>query len=333
MKKIFKWLLFLFALLVLTIFLFLFIGKAPLAKEIKWGVNFSSKYTKLLGLDWQKAYLAMFDDLGAKRIKLITYWDDLEAQQGEYFFNDLDWQTQEAEKRGVEMLLVMGMKTPRWPECHLPQWAINLPKQEQQEAILDLIKSIVLRYQDSSLIRGWQVENEPFFPFGECPWSDKEFVKKEIELVKSLDKQQRPVLISDSGENSFWLKPAQLGDVVGITLYQNVWNHEMKRYIDYPLPPVFYFRKAKLIEKLFQKKVICVELQLEPWGPVLIYDLSLEDQMRTMNLAQFKENIDFARKTGLDEFYTWGNEWWYWLKEKHNQPEIWNEAKKLFLEK
>src|SRR4030042_930971 len=110
------------------------------------------------------------------------------------------------------MRLGMGMKTPRWPECHLPQWAKGLPEQEQQEAILGLIKNIVLRYENSGSIWGWQVENEPFFPFGECPWSDSDFVKKEIELVKFLDKQQRPILISDSGENSFWLKPAQLGD-------------------------------------------------------------------------------------------------------------------------
>jgi len=26
----------------------------------------------------------------------------------------------------------------------------------------------------------------------------------------------------------------------------------------------------------------------------------------------------------------WGGEWWYWMKEKQNQPEIWQEAKKLF---
>jgi hypothetical protein len=48
-----------------------------------------------------------------------------------------------------------------------------------------------------------------------------------------------------------------------------------------------------------------------------------------MNLEKFRKNIEFAKKTGLDEFYLWGAEWWYWLKEKQNQPEIWKEAKKL----
>jgi hypothetical protein len=48
-----------------------------------------------------------------------------------------------------------------------------------------------------------------------------------------------------------------------------------------------------------------------------------------MNLEQFRENIEFARKTGLDTFYLWGAEWWYWLKEKQNNSEIWNEVRNL----
>ena len=93
---------------------------------------------------------------------------------------------------------------------------------------------------------------------------------------------------------------------------------------------IFWWRKAQLIEKIFNKKVIVVELQAEPWGPKLLYESPLEEQEKTMNLERFTANIEFAKKTGLDEFYLWGGEWWYWLKEKQNNPEIWNEAKKLF---
>jgi len=49
-----------------------------------------------------------------------------------------------------------------------------------------------------------------------------------------------------------------------------------------------------------------------------------------MNLDRFRKNIEFARQTGLSEFYLWGSEWWYWMKEKQNNPDIWYEAKKLF---
>ena len=80
------------------------------------------------------------------------------------------------------------------------------------------------------------------------------------------------------------------------------------------------------------KEVIAVELQAEPWCPNLVYDCELAEQEKTMNLEQFKKNIEFARNTGLKEFYLWGGEWWYWLKEKQNNPEIWDEARKLFTE-
>ena len=176
----------------------------------------------------------------------------------------------------------------------------------------------------------WQVENEPLFPFGECPWVDKKFLEKEIELAKSLDSKKRPIVISDSGEGSLWINAARLGDVVGTTMYRKVWFGQFGFYISYPIPPVFYWRKAQYVQKIFDKKVIVVEFQAEPWGPKLLYDSPLEEQEKTMNLERFRNNIEFAKKTGLDRFYLWGAEWMYWMKEKQQKPEIWQEAKKLF---
>ncbi len=321
-------------LILLIIFLFLmsffFVGKPPQAKKIIWGVNFSQKHAENLSLDWQKTYLALIDDLKVKNIKLATYWDLIEPEEDKYNFEDLDWQIKKAEEKGVNLLLVIGMKTPRWPECHIPEWAKNLRKENQQEKILKLIEKIVLRYRDSKAINKWQVENEPFFPFGQCPWVDKEFLKKEIKLVKSLDNQKRPIVISDSGEGSLWITAAKLGDIVGTTLYKKVWVRQLGIYLTYPFPPTFYWRKAQIINKLFNKEVIGVELQAEPWGPKLLYDSPIEEQEKTMNLEQFKKNIEFAKKTGLSEFYLWGGEWWYWKKIKQNDSTIWNEVKKLF---
>lgn len=309
---------------------FFFIFSPPQAKEIKWGVNFSQKHVQGFGMDWKEVYSALIEDLGAKDIKLATYWDLIEGQEGEYNFEDSDWQVRKAEEKGVKLLLVIGMKTPRWPECHIPEWAKGLSEEEQQEKILNLVKEIVLRYRDSEAISMWQVENEPFFPFGDCPWVDKEFLKKEIALVKSLDTKNRPVLISDSGEGSLWIAAAQLGDIVGTTMYEKVWVRQIGIYATYPFPPSFYYFKAKLIGALFGKEVIGVELQAEPWGPKLLYDSPPEEQEKTMDLEQFKKNVEFAKSTGLKEFYFWGPEWWYWMKEKQGDPGIWNEAKDLF---
>jgi len=326
--KIIKMILLILLGIFLILVIYFFVGFSSPNENVNWGVSFSQKHAQSLGLDWQELYTNMLDDLGVRKIKIATYWDFIGWGQGQYSFNELDWQIEEAGKRDAEIILVMGMKTPSWPECHIPLWASRLSKEEQQEEILKYLEQIVLRYRDVEAIKYWQVENEPFFPFGRCPWRDKKFLKKEIELVKSLD--SRPVIISESGEFPLWINAAKYGDIVGITMYKKVWMNELGTYFIYPFPATFYRRKAALIKFLFNKNIICVELQAEPWGPSLIYDLPLKEQEKTMNLERFKKNIEFAKKVGFDEYYLWGVEWWYWMKERHDRPEIWEEAKILF---
>ncbi len=329
-KKIIKMVLLISLVIISFIIGYFFIGFQKPAENITWGVNFSQKHAESLDLDWKETYLAVLDDLGAKKLKIASHWDFIEAEQGKYYFDDLDWQIEEAEKRGAEIILVIGMKTSRWPECHIPKWAESLNEEERQGKVLKLIEEIVLHYRGRKTIKYWQVENEPFFSFGECPQFNKELLKKEIDLVKSLDSQKRPIIISESGEFSFWTRAARVGDIVGTTIYRRIWSKEFKIYFSHIFPPTFYYRKAKLIKWIFNKEVICIELQAEPWGPKLLYDLSLEEQEKSMDLERFQKNIKFAKKTGLNEFYLWGTEWWYWLKTKHNKPEIWDQAKKLF---
>ncbi len=326
-----------------------FLGKPPQAEKITWGVNFSQKHAQNLGLDWKETYLALIDDLGAKNLKVAADWDLLESKEGKFYFDDLDWQIKEAEDHNAKIILIIGMKTSRWPECHIPGWAKDIGKEKQQEGILKMIEKVVLRYENSKAISVWQPENEPFFPFGDCQWSDTEFLKKEIELVHSLDPQKRPVLVSDSGEGSFWFSAARLGDIVGTTMYRKVWFDfswlkikfpflpdfvkKFGFYLDYNyfFPAKFYWQKANVVEKLFHKKVICVEFQAEPWCQnKLLYDCPTDEQKTTMNSEQFRKNIKFAKKTGFDEFYLWGAEWMYWLKKNQNDSTIWDEAKELF---
>jgi len=328
-RKILKIILSILGISFLIFFIFFFVGRAPKAEKITWGISFSQKQAELLKIPWKENYLAILDDLKAPAIKITAYWDLIEQKPDEYYFDDLDFQVKEAENRNVKIILTLGRKVPRWPECHIPDWAKNLNQQEQEKKLLEYLKKIVLRYQDSKMIWAWQVENEPFFPFGECPSISENFLKEEISLVKSSDYKNRPVIISDSGSSSFWIKTAELGDMVSISLYKKVWFHEFNAYVDYPFPGIFYWRKAQIIKTLFGKDVICGELQTEPWGPILLNDLSLEEQQKTMNLEQFRKNIELAKNTGFNQFYFWGAEWWYWMKTTQNQPEIWNEAKKL----
>lgn len=319
-----------FLLIVFFVFIsYLFIGTPPRAEKITFGVNFSQKHAQNFGLNWKKAYTGLLYDLNVRNVKLITFWDLLEKIEDEFSFDDLDWQIEQAEIKNADIILVIGMKTGSWPECHIPRWAEGLTKQDQQQRILNLVETIVLRYKQSPAITAWMVENEPLFPFGECPWIDKGFIRREVEFVKSLD-STRPIIVSDSGEWSFWIEAARLGDIVGTTMYKKAWLSEINAYISYPFPPVFYWRKAEIIKKFFNKDVISVELQAEPWCPDRLYNCSFEEQDKTMNLERFNENIEFAKNTGFDKFYLWGAEWWFWLKDKHQDVEIWEQSRELF---
>ncbi len=333
--KIFIFLLAIILIILAAIFCYFFVGKAPAAKNITWGVDFSQIQAKSLGLDWKENYSAIIDDLGVKNIKLHTQWDLVEEKMDNYYFDDVDWQLAQAKSKGVKIIYVVGMKSGRWPECHIPAWANSLQEQQQQDELLKYIKEVVLRYKDNDVIINWQVENEPLFKFGKCPawyYKNDNFLKKEIDLVKSLD-SSRQIIISDSGEQSSWFGAAKNTDIVGITMYREVWAHIADGfgfYFKSFLSPVTYWRKALLIEKIFGKKVICIELQAEPWTNKFFEDVPLKEQSKTMNPEKFKQNIKYAKETGLDKFYLWGVEWWYWMKEKQNQPQIWDEARQLF---
>lgn len=309
---------------------FLFMGGFEPNPDISWGVSFSPVYAEDLGLDWKEAYRSMLSDLGADRVRFALHWSFFEPEQGSYRTDELKWIIRQAGDAGASLLLAVGMKTPRWPECHIPSWAEGLTREQQQERILLMLRKIVGTAEHEDAVGSWQVENEPFFGFGNCPWRDDTFTKTEVDLVRSLDSSSRPVIVTESGEQSWWFKAARIADIVGVTTYRQTWIHEIGIFFRSPLPPEFYGRKARLIERIFGKPVIGVELQAEPWGPEPLFILPPERHLEIFDLAKFRDNISYARASGIDTFYLWGAEWWYWRKEVRNDPSFWEEAKLLW---
>ena len=66
MKKVLKKILLVILLIILVFAGYFFVGKAPQAEEIKWGVNFSHKHAGDFNLNWKETYLALLDDLKVK---------------------------------------------------------------------------------------------------------------------------------------------------------------------------------------------------------------------------------------------------------------------------
>lgn len=320
------------ALIILSLAIFILSrGNNYSEKEISYGATFSQKHAAyLVEGKWRNAYLAILDELNVKKIRLIAYWDLIQPDSSEeYNYADLDWQIEEAEKRGAKIILAIGYRLPRWPECHLPNWA---PRNsiDCYPKISKYIKKTIGRYKDHQAIIAWQIENEPFLTaFGECPNFGSDFLDMEIAMVKELD--DRPVIVTDSGELSFWVPAAQRADIFGTSMYLNTYSKALRSYIHYPIGPWFFHLKKNLT-KLFAhpKEWIVIEMQAEPWGPTSYTKMSEEDKSRTMDLKKFRQIIEFGKKSGFKEFYLWGVEWWYWEKEIKNNPVFWEEAKTLY---
>lgn len=298
--------------------------------QVKFGVTFTPRYARYLKLDWQKTYTQILDDLQVKNLRLPSYWDTVEPQKGQYDFTETDYMLQEAAKRGAKVILVLGVRQPRWPECHLPAWANTLSVTNRRQKLLQFVEKTVERYQDHPAVWAWQVENEPLLQsFGEgCDMPDKDFLKSEVALVRGISK--KPIIMTDSGELGFWVTSMQMSDIFGTTLYRQVYD-KFLGYTAYPLPASFYNLKSNLVRYLFagnNQKTIVVELQAEPWfadGKLLPAD----QQAKLFTPDNLKTYVKFAGQTGFDEVYLWGVEWWYFMA-ANGYPEYLDYAESLF---
>lgn len=329
MKRLKKILLMLTVILLVPL-MYMTFGERRKAPEMDWGVSFSRSYAESLGLDWRQTYTAILDSLGADHLRIGAYWSDIEQTKGKYDFSDLDYMVGEAGRRGAHVVITLGLRQPRWPECHVPQWAAEMPYEQQEPEIQNLMRTTVERYSSSPAVEAWQVENEYFVKwFGQCPEGKPEFLTSEIALVKSLD--PRPVIVTDSGELSLWFSSMGYGDIFGTTVYRKVRGPFGSAI--WPYPPVWYGRHARLAQILLgipKKDIIIAELQMEPWGKRGLVNDSEADYAETFDIDQFRKNAAYARSTGMDTAYLWGAEWWYYMKVKRGNENYWRMAGELW---
>lgn len=308
------------------------LAQKPKPEQITYGMSFNTLYANELGLDWRETYDAILDELQVRHLRLAAHWPMIQPDAGTYNFEELDYQVSRAEEVGATVVLAVGRRLPRWPECHVPGWARALNEPERNEAILDYMETVVRRYQNSPAVTVWQVENEPFlevFAFEHCGVLDTDFLDKEIELVRSLD-GTRPILVTDSGNLGTWAGAYSRGDMFGTSVYVHFWNPELGQFRTF-LPPWFYRVKENFMHLVYgEKPTVLIELSAEPWLIEPIVDVSLEIQFTRMNLEKFEDIITYAEGTHFDQQYLWGAEWWYWLHLKE-RSEMWERGKELFV--
>jgi hypothetical protein len=267
--------------------------------DVEYGISFNHQHAESLGLDWKEVYLEMLEDLKPKYIRIAAMWSEVELNQGEYDFTNVDWMMGLAEAHGTKVILVVGQKAPRWPECHVPYWTYHLDDSQYEKSLFDYVSVVVERYKDNPALEIWQVENEPFikFRFGDCENYREDLVKKEITLVRELDSNHK-ILITDSGELSTWWSASRAGDLFGTTLYRIVRTPGGKIWTYDWLPASFYRIKAKLLGKDINQ-VYVAELQAEPWfSSEGVENTPIEEQEKTKQerlklLGRYHSKLNF----------------------------------------
>ena len=319
------------------------------SEPMTWGTSWSFKYSKELGINPYQGFEAVLESLPIKRIRIMSYWDVHEPINDQYVWDELDWQfdTVEAYNRSVDtclqsqancqdkidVSLAVGLRQPRWPECHWPQWAQAMPAEQWHPQLNEYIEAVVARYNDRASLAEYQLENEFFLKaFGICPDHDRQRLINEYELLNGLTDKR--ITISRSNNALGWPVYQPTPDDYGISIYKRVYDVTVtKHYFEYPFPAWFYGFLAGISEITQGKQGFFIhELQAEPWGPQPTRQLDQEEQMKSMDARRLKARLEYAHNTGIRTIDIWGAEWYYWQFTEFNNPSLWTTVQQQLIE-
>ncbi len=303
-------------------------------KPLIIGTSFIPAYASSFGLDPEQTMDALINDLGVRQFRLVSYWNQLEPEEGRYDFSLLDWQFRKAEASGSKVTLSLGLRQPRWPECHMPDWAKTMPEDVWQPKLEKFMAATVNRYKNSPALESYQVENEFFLMgFGICTNHNRDRLISEYNLVKRLDPEHK-VIITRSNNALGWPIGDPQPDEFGVSIYKRVWDANLtKRYLEYPFPAWYYGFLAGWQQLMTGRGMMVHELQAEAWPPNYqpIQETTLAEQNKSFNADIFKHRIEYGKATGMREIYLWGSEYWYYRLIKLDDPSLWQVADNAYL--
>ena len=298
------------------------------------GVSFIPDYATYLGVDPQTTMDALIHDLGVRQFRLTSYWSDIETSPGHYDFSTLDWEFAKADAAGAKINLSVGLRQPRWPECHAPSFYNTAqPESTWYPQLKAFMAAVVNRYKDNPALQHYQLENEYFLGgFGICTDTSRSRLVNEYQLVKALDPKHQ-IIVGRSNNALGWPVGQPTPDIYSISVYRRVWDANVThRYLEYPFPAWFYAFTAGWQKIFTGRDMIIGELQAEAWPPhsQTIPETPLAEQSKSLDAQRLLTTIQFGKASGMKTIDLWGAEYWYYRAQVLHDPSLWNTAKKAF---
>ncbi|MBN2015804.1 beta-galactosidase [Candidatus Dojkabacteria bacterium] len=303
------------------------------------GTTFDIDYAKHLGLDWKNS-LRQIINFGILPVRIGIKWSRVEEKKRKYNWKDYDEILNILEHSNTPTILVVGVKSPRWPEFFIPQWLqSDINDSQFKDELFKFISIVVSRYKKIKNIKWFQIENEPFLKMrstnneGRIKRIPNNLLKEEVQFVQSLT--ELPIILTAQGlpttgilaeyfkgRNSYKRKLIELADIVGLHVYPK-FEHES--LLGKPKTFEASSRAWKYLENLHSKartrgkECFCTELQAEPWQTKQV---SMTDAYanETCNPNLVNDYIHRLGQIGFKKILVWGTEWHLACK-KHGNSE------------
>jgi hypothetical protein len=312
------------------------------------GTTFSPLQCYYMNLDPRQVFKSLMG-LGLNRIRLGAYWHELEPKPGQMDFSQLDWLLEQCHQAKIEVVLAVGMKVPRWPEFHFPDWvkaqyetgagstALDLRSPLLAERSTQFVEKVVAHTRMAPAIKYWQVENEPFtrLEITGGRWLSPEFVGREVALVRAGARGDQKICLTNAihlptpkeGEDTPALKnSAALADAVGINVYTKVPAGPPGIYLE---PSPAFWNTLKIWQQdlvLAKREPWIAEAQAEPWEPQQLVAMQKLDYPSAAP-RRMTQLVTELSGIGYQTILLWGCEYWYWQRQQGRNLWWWSVEK------
>lgn len=313
--------------------------KVPEGFRPKFGTSFSFEQAGWYGQDPHKSFEKLLADYKFDWVRVPFFWDQMTDSSGNLKIDDLKFAAEVAEAHKTKLIIVLGAKTPYFPEYHLPKHiadklnfgqTISLDSAIASD-VLQIDKNVVNALSGYKAIYAWQVENEPFLTNVNAWKIGSDLLAAEIKTVRESDPKKRPIILNSAGSSVFGSNIDPLinllgpGDILGVNAYfktQGTYLVSKKvfgKQINVPWPDilawpvqswVFLSPDFSEIKNKAEKKNLdfwILEAQAEPYVRNLDY---AKNGKFSFNSKDISKAVGYLSSYRVDSIGLWGANFW-----------------------